>query len=201
MDTPEQPPKEPPKRRRVRLALPRKQLERTIQKMTKLSETPMKPEKLVDLMSTLAGLQGRLLDMDRDAKQDALMEEKKRVESELAALSTRIASDNSERHRLEWENICARRKEKEEFDVELKRLKSDNATLQAEKAELLKTNSGLQSANAELTQKVQSLELKNGELQLTIRKLESRTIEELLAEARALLPPRPEHPEAASKQK
>ena len=92
-DTPEQPSKEPTKRR-VRLASPRKQLERTIQKMTKLSETAetaMKPEKFVDLMTTLARLQVKLLDIDRDEKDadhKALIEENKRLKSELASRPT-----------------------------------------------------------------------------------------------------------------
>jgi hypothetical protein len=90
-------PNEATKRTRVRLASPKKQLERTIQKLTKLSdtaklrETAMKPEKLVDLLTTLSALQVKLLDMDKDAKdarRDALIEENKRLKSELAARPT-----------------------------------------------------------------------------------------------------------------
>jgi hypothetical protein len=75
MNTPEQQPREPVKRTRLRLAAPRKQLERTIQKITKLSDTPMKPEKLVDLLTALLGAQLKLLDIDMKAKHDAVTQE------------------------------------------------------------------------------------------------------------------------------
>jgi FtsZ-binding cell division protein ZapB len=185
MDSPEQPPKEPTKHTRVRLASPRKQLERTIQKMAKLSETAMKPEKLVDLMTTLAGLQVRLLDMDRDAKDaqhEALIQENERLKSELAArptdediqiqltLAKLNGSDSGLLQRLKGE---------------VETLKSQSTTLRAENAELAKTNSGLNSENSQLVEQVRSLQVTNAELQLHKLKLESRTWQELLAEAQA----------------
>jgi len=177
MDTPEQQPKEPAKHTRVRLASPRKQLERTIQKMTKASETQMKPEKLVDLLTTLAGIQGKLLDMDRDAKQDALIEENERLKSELAAAKTQ--SDDAVQRMSEQINS-----ERLKNFTEVEALKSQNATLQAKNAELMTTNSELKSAKSELTEKVQSLQLENEESQYTINTLKLRGPKELIAEAR-----------------
>lgn len=191
MDAPGQKPKEPAKRTRVRLAAPRKQLERTIQKMTKLSETTkvyetaMKPEKLVDLLTTLSSLQIKLLDLERDAKdeqQHALIEENKRLKSELATrptdediqLKLMLARlDGSDSGRLKH------------LEGEVETLKSQSATLHAENNELAKTNNGLKSENSQLVEQVQSLQLTNSELQLTIKTLESRTPQELMADARA----------------
>jgi hypothetical protein len=99
MDTPEQQSKEPASRR-VRLAAPKKQLERTIQKMNKLSETAMKPEKLVDLLIWMGRLQIRLLDMDRDAKDakmDALINENERLKSDLTARPMKDLDDQARR--------------------------------------------------------------------------------------------------------
>jgi chromosome segregation ATPase len=185
MDTPEHQPDKPTKHTRVRLASPRKQLERTIQKMTKLSETAMKPEKLVDLMTTLAGLQVRLLDMDRDAKDaehKALIEESERLKSELAARPTDAD--------IQAQLMLARLNGSDsgllrQLQGEVETLKARTAKLEAENTELSKTNNELTAANAELTQQVQSLQLENAELQLTIIKLESRTADELYAEAHA----------------
>ena len=182
MDTPEQEPKEPTKHTRVRLAAPRKQLERTIQKMTKLSETAenaMKPEKLVDLLTTLAGLQVKLLDTDRDAKQDALIEENERLKSELAARPT-----NNEiyelKNQLEWRNM-----QFEPLQNEVATLKSQSANLQEQNTELVTTNNELKSTNSKLTQQVQTLQEENAKLQCAVMELTSRTPGELLAEASA----------------
>jgi hypothetical protein len=178
MDTPEEERKEAAKNTRVRLASPRKQLERTIQKMTKLSDTPMKPEKLVDLLTTLAGLQVKLLDLDRDTKLDALIEEIKQLKSE------QVAAENQRDAAMQrmLEHINGERLKNE---AELKTLNSQIATLHVQNAELMKTNNALKSENSELTLQVPSLQLQNAELQLTIKTLESRTAEELYAEARA----------------
>jgi len=177
MDTPEQQPKEPAKHSRVRLASPRKQLERTIQKMTKASEIPMKPEKLVDLLTTLAGIQVNLLDMDRDAKKDALIEEIEQLKSELAARPT-----NNERDELK-STLELRNAQLKALEREVETLKSQNVKLQAENTELATINNGFKSVRSKLDQ----LELENGELRLTIAKLESRTPEELIAEVNAKL--------------
>jgi hypothetical protein len=184
MDTPEQLLKEPTKHTRVRLAAPKKQLERTIQKMTKLSEAAMKPEKLVDLLIWMGRLQVRLLDMDRDekgAKKDALIEENERLKSELAARPPNDPSDDAARRMLERLNS----EHLKRVESEVATLKSQSATLQTQNAELLTSNSELRSADSELTQQVQNLQLRNLELQLTIKQLELRTPTELLAEAQA----------------
>ena len=185
MDTPEQQPDKPTKHTRVRLASPRKQLERTIQKMTKLSETAMKPEKLVDLMTTLAGLQVRLLDMDRDAKDakhKALIEESERLKSELASRPT----DED----IQVQLMLAKLEGSDsgllqQLKGEVETLKSRTAKLEAENTELSTTNNGLTAANLELTQQVQRLKLEIAELQYSIKKLELREPEELWAEATA----------------
>lgn len=180
-DTPEQQqPNEPTKHTRVRLASPRKQLERSIQKMTKLSETAMKPEKLVDLLTTLSGHQAKLLEMDRDAKQDSLVEENKQLKSELAAAKTQ--SDDAIQRMQEQMNG-----ERLKCETEIKTLNSQILALQKQNAELMSANNALKSENSELTQKVQSLQEENAELQVTIKELKSRTYQELLAEARAKL--------------
>jgi hypothetical protein len=187
MDTPEQQSKESAKRR-VRLASPRKQLERTIQKMTKLSETAetaMKPEKFVDLMTTLAGLQVKLLELFRDAKEvehEALTDENERLKSELAARPT----DEDIQVKLMLAEL--KRSDSgllQQLKGEVETLKSQIAKLQAENTELSTNNSALTSTNCELTEKMQRLLLEKAELQLTITKLETRTPQELLAEASA----------------
>jgi FtsZ-binding cell division protein ZapB len=175
MDTPEQQPKEPSKRTRVRLASPRKQFERTIQQMAKLSETPMKPEKLVDLLTTLSAHQVKLLDIDRDTKQDALIEENKQLKGKLAAANNQ-SDDAIQRIRDQVDSLRLTN------FTEVEALKSQNATLQAENTELAKTNDALKSEKSKLTQKMQSLERENAELQLTIKKLELREPKELLEE-------------------
>jgi hypothetical protein len=191
-DAPEQEPIEPEKRTRVRLAAPRKQLERTIQKMTKLSETTkvsetaMKAEKLVDLLTTLSALQIKLLDLDRDSKneeQHALIEENERLKSELAARPT----DEDIQLKLMLARLDGNDSGRlKKLEGELETLKSLNATLQNEKTELLTTNGELKSGNSELSQQVQSLQLQNAELEYAITKLESQTREELLARIRQL---------------
>jgi predicted nuclease with TOPRIM domain len=189
MDTPEQQSKEPAKRR-VRLASPRKQLERTIQKMTKLSETAetaMKPEKFVDLVTTLAGLQVKLLDIDRDAKDaehEALIEENERLKSELAARPTDLD--------IQAKLMLAKIRGSDsgllqQLEGKVETLKSRSAELQAENTELSTSNSVLKSTNSELTERVQSLLLENAKLQLTIKKLETRTPQELIDEAQSKL--------------
>ncbi len=178
MDAPERESKEPRKRTRVRLAEPRKQLERTIQKMTKLSETPMKAEKLVDLLTTMAGLQVILLDMDRDAKLDALIEQNEQLKLELAA--AKGESDDAIQRMREQIN-----RERCKNEAELKTLNSQIATLQAQNAELMTTNNTLESKNSELSLQVPSLKLDIAELQLKIKTLESRTSAELFAAAGA----------------
>ena len=178
MDTPEQQANKPAKHTRVRLASPRKQLERTIQKMTKLSETPMKQEKLVDLLTTMAGLQVKLLDMDMEAKLQTLVEENEQVKSELAAAKTQ--RDDAIQRMLEQING-----ERCKNKAELKTLNSQIATLQAQNAELMTTNNTLKAKNSELTEQVPRLILENAELELKIKTLESRTAEELYAEATA----------------
>jgi FtsZ-binding cell division protein ZapB len=185
MDTPEQQSDKPTKHTRVRLASPRKQLERTIQKMTKLSETAMKPEKLVDLMTTLASLQARLLDMDRDAKDDkhkTLIEESERLKSELAArptdediqLQLMLAKLNGSDSGL-----------LQQLKGEVETLKSKTAKLEAENTELSTTYNGLKSENSQLVEQVQSLQLTNSELQLAILELQTRTPQQLIDEAKA----------------
>lgn len=185
MDTPEQPPKEPTKHTRVRLASPRKQLERTIQKMAKLSEIAMKPEKLVDLMTTMAGVQVRLLDMDRDAKDakhEALIQENERLQSELAARPT----DEDIQIKLMVAKLNGGNSGLlQQLQGEVETLKSQSTTLRAENTELAKTNNGLKAENSQLLEQVQSLQQTNLKFQLTIATLESRTPMELLAEARA----------------
>jgi hypothetical protein len=178
MDTPEKEPKEPAKHTRVRLASPRRQLEHTIQKMTKLSETPMKAEKLVDHLKTLSEIQVKLLDMDRDGKQNALIEENERLKSELAAEKNQ---SDDERQRLREQMDSERLRNFSEVEA----LKLQNATLQAKNAELSTNNSELKSVNSELAEKVQSLQMENGERQLTIMRLQTRTPRELLDEATA----------------
>jgi len=186
MDTPEQtPPKTPTKRTRVRLASPRKQLERTIQKMEKLSDAAMKPEKLVDLTTTLAGLQVRLLDIDRDAKLDALIEENERLKSELARPIHNDTDDGSEIL------LEARNQRLKDLEGEVETLKSRTEKLEAEKTELSTTNNGLKSENSQLAGQVQSLQLTNSELQLAILELQTRTPQQLIDEANAKLNPTP----------
>jgi len=183
MHTPEQQSKEPAKRR-VRLAAPKKQLERTIQKMTKLSETAMKPEKLVDLLIWMGRLQIRLLDMDRDAidaKKDALIDENERLKSELAARPMKDSLDDEAQRMLDRQN----REHLEKLQNEVAKLRLQSASLLAENTELTKTSNGLKSANSQLGEQVQSLEGKNAELQLAIKTLESRTPQQLIDEARS----------------
>jgi hypothetical protein len=174
-------PNEPAKHTRVRLASPRKQLERTIQKMTKVSETAMKPEKLVDLLTTLSALQVKLLDMNRDtkeAKHDALIEENERLKLELAARPT----DEDIQVKL----MLAKLHGSKQLAGEIETLKSHIAKLQAENAELSTINSGSKPTNSDPTE-MQRLLLENAKLQLTITKLESRTTQELLDELNAKL--------------
>ena len=181
MDTPEQQTNEPAKRTRVRLASPRKELERTIQKMKKLSETAenaMKPEKLVDLLTTMAGLQVKLLDLDRDEQLDSLIEENEQLKSELTAAKTQ--SDEAIQRMQEQINS-----ERFKNVAELKRLNSQIATSQAQNAELMTTNNEFKSKNAELATKVSTLKSENTDLQLAVATLESKTPQELYAEARA----------------
>ena len=181
MDTPEQQTNEPAKQTRVRLASPRKELERTIQKMKKLSETAenaMKPEKLVDLLTTMADLQVKLLDLDRDAQLDALIEENEQLKSELTAAKTQ--SDEAIQRMQEQMNS-----ERFKNVAELQRLNSQIATLQAQNAELMTTNNELKSKNSELATQVSTLKSENTDLQLSIATLESKTHLELFAEARA----------------
>jgi FtsZ-binding cell division protein ZapB len=161
MDTPEQPPKEPTKHTRVRLASPRKQLERTIQKMAKLSEIAMKPEKLVELMTTMAGVQVRLLDMDRDAKDakhakhEALIQENERLKSELAARPT----DEDIQIKLMVAKLNGGNSGLlQQLQGEVETLKSQSTTLRAENTELAKTNNGLKAENSQLVEQVQSLQ-------------------------------------------
>jgi hypothetical protein len=187
MDIPEQPPKEPTKRTRVRLAAPKKQLERTIQKMAKLSEAGMKPEKLVDMLIWMGRLQVRLLDMDKDekeAKKDALIEENERLKSELAARPT----DEEVKIKIAVARLngidSGRLKE---LEGEVETLKSKSSALQDENAELLATNSDLKSANLKLTQQAQSLQDHNAELQYAIKKQELKTPQELIVELKAKL--------------
>src|SRR5690348_5787484 len=177
MDTPEHQTNNSAKRTRVRLGSPRKELERTIQKMKKLSETAenaMKPEKLVDLLTTMAGLQVKLLEIDMDA----LIEENEQLKSELAAVKTQ-SDDAIQRMQ---QQINGERFKKE---AELKTLNSQITTLQAQNAELMTTNDGLKSKNSQLAEQVKSLEMTNVELQTTVATLETKTLQELLAEARA----------------
>jgi chromosome segregation ATPase len=180
MDKPEQPPQEPTKHARVRLAAPKKQLERTIQKMTKLSETAMKPEKLVDLLIWMGRLQVRLLDMDRDAKKDALVEENERLKSELAARPTNNDTDDGLKTILEWRNGQLK-----DLEGDVTKLKSDGVKLQTENTELATTCSELKSANSELNQTVQRLIEEKAEMEFTIMTLETRTPQELMNEALA----------------
>jgi chromosome segregation ATPase len=183
MDTPEQQTNKPAKHTRVRLASPRKELERTIQKMKKLSETAentMKPEKLVDLLTTMAGLQVKLLDMDMEAKLHDLVDENEQVKSELAAAKTQ--RDDAIQRMLEQINGERRKNE-----AELKTLNSQIATLQAQNAELMTTNNTLKSKNSELTEEVPRLILENAELELKIKTLESRSPQELMDEVNAKL--------------
>jgi predicted nuclease with TOPRIM domain len=189
MDMPERQAKEPAKRR-VRLASPRKQLERTIQKMTKLSETAetaMKPEKFVDLMTTLAGLQVKLLDIDRDAKDaehEALIEENERLKSELAGRPT----DQEIQVKLMLAKIKGSDGGRlQQLEGEVATLKSRSAELQAENTKLSTNDSTLESTNSELTEKMRRLTLENAQLQLTIKTLESRTPKQLIDEARSKL--------------
>jgi hypothetical protein len=178
-DTPEQQqPDEPTKHTRVRLASPRKQLERTIQKMAQLSETPMKAEKQVDLLTTMAGLQVKLLDMDRDAKLDAFIEEIEQLKSELAA--SKNQSDAALQRMLEQING-----ERLKNEAEVRTLKAQTATLQAQNAEIMTSNAALKSEKSELILQVPTLRVQIAELKLAIKTLESRTAEELYAEARA----------------
>lgn len=181
METPEQQTNNLAKRTRVRLASPRKELERTIQKMKKLSETAenaMKPEKQVDLLTTMAGIQVKLLDLDRDSKLDALIEENEELKSELA--NTKTQSDDAIKRMLKQIND-----ERSKNEAALKTLNSQIATLQAQSAELMTTNDGLTSKNSQLVEQVKNLQLANSELAITIAELSSRTPVELLAEARA----------------
>jgi chromosome segregation ATPase len=178
MDTPEQQVNNCAKRTRVRLASPRKQLERTIQKMTKLSESPMKPEKQADLLTTMAGVQAKLLDIDRDAKLDTLIEAKEQLQSELAAVKTQ-SDDAIQRMQ---EQINGERFKKE---AGLKMLNLQITTLQGQNAELATTNDGLKAKSSQLAEEVKSLQLTNSKLQVRVAELESRTPLELLAEARA----------------
>ncbi len=184
MDTPEHQTNNSVKRPRVRLASPRKELERTIQKMKNLSESAenaMKPEKQVDLLTTMAGLQAKLLDLDRDAKLDALIEENEQLKSELADRPT----DEAIQMQLMLARVdIARLKQ---LDGEVETLKSQSATLRAENTALAKTNNGLKSENSQLAEQVQSLQLTNSELQRNIKTLESRAPQELLDEAKAKL--------------
>lgn len=180
MDTPEQQTNEPAKRTRVRLASPRKELERTIQKMKKLSETAenaMKPEKLVDLLTTMAGLQVKLLDLDMDEQLDSLIEENEQLKSELTAAKTQ--SDEAIQRMQEQINS-----ERFKNVAELKSLNSQIATSQAQNAELMTTNNEFKSKNAELATKVSTLKSENTDLQLAVATLESKTPQELYAEAR-----------------
>jgi len=180
MDTPKQPPNEPKKRTRVRLASPRKQLERTIQQMTKLSETAMKQEKKVDLVTTLAGIQLRLLEMDREAmdvKKDALVEENERLKSELAARPT----DEDIQVQLTLAKLDVTDSSLvQQLKGEVETLKSRSAELQAENTDLSTNNSALKSTNCELTEKMENLRLENAGLQLTIKTLESRTPQQMI---------------------
>jgi len=181
MDTPKQPPNEPTKRTRVRLASPRKQLERTIQKMTKLSETTMKSEKLVDLLTWMGKLQLRLLDMDEDANKDALVEENERLKSELASRPTSNPLDDESKRMLERLDNEHLKKLTEEVET----LKSQSATLRAQNAALSTEKNELRLENSEIMQKLQNLQLTNLELEVSIKTLQSRTTEELLAEIHA----------------
>jgi chromosome segregation ATPase len=187
MDTPKQPPNERTKRTRVRLASPRKQLERTIQQMTKLTETAMKQEKKVDLVTTLAGIQLRLLEMDREAmdlKKDALVEENERLKSELAARPT----DEDIRVRLMLAKLDGTDSSSlQQLKGEVETLKLRSAKLQAENTELSTNNSALKSTNSELAEKMQKLRLENAELQLTIKTLESRTPQQMIDEWKSRL--------------
>jgi ribosomal protein L12E/L44/L45/RPP1/RPP2 len=72
-----------------------------------------------------------------------------------------------------------------QLEAEIEALKSESATLHAENTELAKTNNSLKSENSQLVEQAQNLRQTNSDLQLTITTLESRTVEELLAEARA----------------
>jgi hypothetical protein len=184
MDTPEQQINKPTMRTRVRLASPRKELERTIQKMKKLSETAenaMKPEKMVDLLTTMAGLQAKLLDIDRDAKLDALIEENEQLKSELAARPT----DEAIQVKLMLAKVDIGRLKQLEGEVET--LKSQSETLHAENTALAKSNKDLTSENSQLVEQVQSLQLMNSKLELNIKTLELRSPQELLAEVNAKL--------------
>jgi hypothetical protein len=158
--------------------------------MTKLSETAetaMKPEKFVDLLTTLAGLQVKLLDIDRDAKDaehEALTEENERLKSELAARPT----DEDIQVKLMLANLKGGDSGLlQQLKGEVETLKSQSTKLQAENTELSTNNSALKSTNCELTEKVQTLLLENEELQLTIKTLESRTPQQLIDEARSKL--------------
>jgi FtsZ-binding cell division protein ZapB len=145
----------------------------------------MKPEKLVDLLTTLSALQVKLLDMDKDAKdarRDALIEENKRLKSELAARPT----DED----IQVKIMLAQLKGSDsgrlkQLEAEIEALKSQSVTLHAENTELAKTNNSLKSENSQLVEQAQKLQQTNSDLELTITTLESRTVEELLAEARA----------------
>ena len=184
MDTPEQKTKKPAVRTRVRLASPRKELERTIQKMKKLSEATentMKPEKQVDLLTTMADLQAKLLDIDRDAKVDALIKENEQLKLELAARPT----DEVIQMQRMFAKVDIERLKQSEGEVET--LKSLSATLHAENTAFAKINNALKSENSEFIEQVESLQLTNKELQLKIKTLESRTPQEVLDDLNAKL--------------
>lgn len=140
----------------------------------------MKAEKQVDLLTTMAGLQVRLLDMDRDAKLDALIEENQQLRAELAAAKTQ-SDDAMQRMR---EQLSTERLKNE---AEVKALKSQTTILHSQNDELMTTNDALKSEKSELIQQVPTLKLEIAKLQLAIKESESKTAEELLDEATAKL--------------
>jgi hypothetical protein len=72
-----------PKKTRVRLPAPRKQLAVTLQRMEKLvqSET-LKEAKVADLLMEMGRIQTRFLDIERDEKHTALVAENQRLRNQ-----------------------------------------------------------------------------------------------------------------------
>jgi hypothetical protein len=140
-----------PTKRRVRLAAPRKQLERTIQQMTKASEREMKPEKLVDLLCEMGGMQKLLLQIDTDAKTDALKIENDQLREELATLKAnppdplapekeQTAKFLREMENRELEGLRRKIKDLEASSETVTRLTEENGRLASQVAELTAQN-------------------------------------------------------------
>jgi hypothetical protein len=171
---------------RIRLASPRKQLNRTIQKMTKLSERDMKPEKLVDLLIRMSELQARLLDIERDATRDKLIVENERLKSDLAARSDSPQAATLDDDALQMLAVCYGAREKT-LEAEVENFKSQNSILEQRNSELHDANAALLTANSESSRRVQTLEQENIALQEELLRLQSRTFDELMAEVRSRL--------------